>query len=178
MKNKRPLTPDQLKVLITYADGGHEPRSWKDYGFNDYMEKPAPSEKIMHLTPGGKRWCDYDYKTRTFQTLHNDGQLVALTFDPYNGKISSQNILFEVGYELWHSSTGPVQKTEIIKRCSDKAEEYDLNVEVNSYWFKHTLRNLKHRVENSQVSDLIRVFEREMGNKNNFVFSIVPIPDI
>lgn len=178
MKNKRPLTPDQFKDLITYADGSHEPRSWKDYGFNDHMEKPARSEKIMHLTPGGKRWCDYDYKTRTLQILHNDGQLVALTFDLYNGKISDQTVLFEVGYELWHSNIMLVQRMEILKRCEEKTREYELKVDVTQYWLKNTLMNLRNKVNKSQVSGLIRVFERQKGDKHNFIFSISQMPDL
>ncbi|GEM_PF-5581868 len=201
MKNKRPLTPDQFKELITYADGGHEPRSWKDYGFNEHMEKPPKVDeqqakrqrdfegdlrkqkkhelemqllrKQTQSSTQDQPWCRYDYESKTFQITQNNGQLLALTFRPFKGKVNDQTILFEVGYELWKNGVIQIPRMEILNRCIAKANQYSRrDADINSYWIKKTRRNLRATIQESQLDGLIEVFEIVKSRTDIYSFSI------
>ena len=148
MKNKRPLTPDQLKDLITYADGGHEPRSWKDYGFNDYMEKPATNG-----SQSKRHWCEYNPISWTFTLEKKNGESISLTFrkNPKGG-ISDQAILFEVGYGFWTAGIEEFEKSEVLKGAQEKTKTHGVSRDINDYWFKQTRRNLMDTINSYKLS--------------------------
>lgn len=182
-------------------DNNNKPLSWKDLGYNDRMEKPARTDDAQAKRQGefeddlrkqqkhqaemqvlkkklntplqdGQRWCRYDYESKTFQITQNNGQILALTFRPFDGKVSGQTILFEVGYELWKNGATQIPRTEIITRCSIKATQYNLNqITIDSNWLKQTRKNLRTTIGESQVVGLIEVFEIEQS-KNSYRFSI------
>ena len=129
---------------------------------------------LQHRKSGNKlgRWCDYDYNTRTFQIIENNGQVVSLTFRKReDNKVSSQTILFEVGYELWIEGALPVERKKLLGRCSDKVKKYELNIDANSAWLKQTRRNLSETIKNSQVKIYVKAFETTRPNYYNFLIS-------
>lgn len=90
MKNKKQLTPAQIKELITYADGNSKPPTWKDSGFNNFMEKPAHSNEGQ-----AKRQRDYEDDSRKQQKHEMEMKVLnqqliprgRLTFYPRTGKL-------------------------------------------------------------------------------------------
>ena len=175
MKNKRPLTPDQLKDLITYADGGHEPRSWKDYGFNDYMEKPATSG-----SQNKRPWCEYNPLTWTFTLEKKNGETITLTFRKnQKGEISDQAILFEVGYNLWTAGIEEFERAEVLKRIEEKANIHKVSREINGNWFKQARRNLTETIRDYKLSpdvDLsafVKAFHLDKAKKGKYCFLII-----
>ena len=159
---------------------GKTKKIWVDN--ESYIDRIKKDPRIIDLAKLAKntpadvdRWCNYDPKTGTFQSRLNDGQIIAMTFEPYNNKISSQQILFEVGYEIWLDGKTSATRGEIIQKCIHKARHYNLGLdtEINDYWLKQTLRNLKNKINNSQIAKVTRFFDVDKKQKGSYSFSIV-----
>lgn len=120
----------------------------------------------------GKRWCSYDYESKTFQIYQNSGQILALTFRKHNEEISGQTILFEVGYELWGENILTISRSGLLNKCSQKIKKYGLIIHTTPAWLKNTRINLRTTVKNSQIANLIEMFEIDKLNPDIYHFSI------
>lgn len=123
-----------------------------------------------------KRWCKFDYETKTLSIELNDGQPIPLTLRKHKEKISSQAILFEVGYELWEANNPNFNLQIVLERCSQKIRRYGVVVDATNYWFKNTRANLRTTIKNSQVKDLVIAFDTENPRSGKYHFSIKPLP--
>lgn len=124
-----------------------------------------------------KRWCNFDYKTKTLTVQLNDGQPIALTFrKSQSGQTSSQALLFEVGYELWEANTSEFDRQTVIERCHKKIKGYTVSMDATSDWFKNTRANLRRTIENSRLKDLVRAFDTENARVGKYHFSIEKPP--
>lgn len=123
-----------------------------------------------------KRWCKFDYKTKTLSIELNDGQPIALTLRKHKEKISGQTILFEVGYELWEENNPNFNLQIVLEKCSQKIRQYGIVAEATNYWFKNTRANLRTTIESSQVRDFVRAFDAENPRSGKYHFSIKLLP--
>lgn len=135
------------------------------------------AEFIKENPVATKRWCDFDYNTKTLTIQSNNGQPVALTFRiNKDEQISSQTVLFEVGYELWDESLTDFTLGEVLERCFRKAKKYRLNIDATNHWFKNTRVNLRRTIQQSPVKNSVKAFETEHPRSGRYQFSIKQLP--
>lgn len=146
--------------------------------FDKYKNRVVDLAKFSKSSPAEvKRWCRYDYDTQTFTMQLNNGQPVVLTFRKnQNEKISSQALLFEVGYELWEAGSTDFSLQEVLERCSRKIERDRLVIEATNQWFKNTRINLRITIKHSQTKDLMDAFDTKHPRSGRYQFSIKPPP--
>jgi hypothetical protein len=175
------LSPSQFNDRITYANGGNKQPSWKDSGYNDFMERPALDNNYQTINGVKERWCEYNPVSWTFTIEKRNSEPVTLTFKKNpKGEISNQAILFEVGYDLWIAGMSEFEKSEILKRCAEKVKSYGISREINGHWLKQSRRNLRDSIDSyklsngTSLSSLVKAFDWNR-NKRTYSFSFILI---